>query len=49
MIFYGYAVFIKILSYEISPSPLSVVAVAKCAGTHGRVSYQKQYRVVSFA
>lgn len=37
---------IKILVHEVSPSPLTIVAIAQGTGTHGRVSHQEEYRIV---
>ena len=47
MVFHRYLVLVEIFVFKISPSPLTVVAVAQRPGTHRRVAYQEQHGVVS--
>ena len=49
MVLYCYLVFVEILVFKISPSPLAVITVSHSAGTHGAVAYEEEYGVVALA
>ena len=49
LVLYGYLVLIEELMLIVSPTPLTIVAIAEGTIAHGRVAYQEKHRVVALA
>ena len=49
MVLHSNLVLIEELMLEVTPSPLAIVAIAKCAVAHGGIAHKEEHRMVALA